>query len=146
MAPRTTGVPVAKHRLAQRQHSYRVLWWLIPVAAALVGGTLTAALVLPGPQPTATQKAAQLTTLPHPDPTTTEEARAYLNALGAHRVALEPHQAVFVGEAVCAQRKQFHASLATLSSQLRVWVPHLSALDAATLVDDADRNLCQVIK
>lgn len=136
---------MAKHRLAQRQHSYRVLWWLIPLGAALAGGTLTAALVLPGSQPTATEKAAQLTTLPHPDPTTTEEARAYLNALGAHRVALEPHQAVFVGEAVCAQRKQFHASLATLSSQLRMWVPHLSALDAATLVDDADRNLCQVI-
>jgi hypothetical protein len=136
---------VAKHRLAQRQHSYRVLWWLIPLGAALAGGTLTAALMLPGSQPTAT-KAAQLTTLPHPDPTTTEEARAYLNALGAHRVALEPHQAVFVGEAVCAQRKQFHASLATLSSQLRMWVPHLSALDAATLVDDADHNLCPVIK
>jgi hypothetical protein len=136
---------VAKHRLAQRQYSYRVLWWLIPLAAALVGGTLTAAIVLPGAEPTATQKAAQLTTLPHPDPTTTEEARAYLNALGVHRVALEPHQAVFVGEAVCAQRKQFHASLATLSSQLRVWVPYLSVLDAATLVDDADRNLCQVL-
>jgi hypothetical protein len=123
-----------------------VLWWLVPLAAALVGGTLTAALELPGPQPSATEKAAQLTTLPHADPTTTEEARAYLNALGVHRVALEPHQAVFVGQAVCAQRKQFHASLATLSSQLRLWVPHLSALDAATLVDDADRNLCQMIK
>ena len=106
-----------------------------------------AALVLPGSQPTATETAAQLTTLPHhPDPTTAEEPRAFLNSLGAHRVALEPHQAVFVGEAVCAQRKQFHASLATLSSQLRMWVPHLSALDAATLVDDADHNLCPVIK
>lgn len=137
---------MAKHRLAQRQDSFRVLWWLIPVAAALTGGTLTAALMLSGPQPTATENAAQSSILPRPDPTTTEEARAYLNALGVHRVALEPHQAVFVGEAVCAQRKQFHTSLATLSSQLRVWVPHLSALDSATLVDDADRNLCQVIK
>jgi hypothetical protein len=112
--------------------------------AALAGGTLRAALVLHGSQPTAT-KAAQLTTLPHPDPTTTEESRAYLNALGRAPDGPGTHQAVFVGEAVCA-RKQFHASSATLSGQLRMWVPHLSALDAATLVDDVDHNLCPVIK
>jgi len=139
---------VAKHRLAQRRPSYRLLWWLAPLAATFVGGALAAALVLPSPQPTAAETAAQLTALPSPhiDSTTSDESQAYLSALGVHKVALEPHQAVFVGEAVCAQRKQFHASLATLSTQIRGWVPHLTAIDAATLVDDADRNLCPAIK
>lgn len=75
---------MAKHRLAQRQPSYRLLWWLAPLAATFVGGTLAAALILPGPQPSAAEKAAQLTALPnlHPDPTTSEEPQAYLSALG----------------------------------------------------------------
>ena len=137
---------MAKHRLAQRQHPYQLLWWLAPLAATFVGGAGAVALILPGPPPAAAEKAAQLTALPHPDPTASEESQAYLSALGVHKVALEPHQAVFVGEAVCAQRKQFHESLATLSTQIREWVPHLTAIDAATLVDDADRNLCPTIK
>jgi hypothetical protein len=56
---------------------------------------------------------------------------------------VEPHQAVFAGQAVCAQRRQFNTSLATLAASVRQYMPNIRKIDAATLVDDADRNLCR---
>lgn len=121
------------------------LAWVIPAAVTVVGLVFGVTWAVTGPTPAnATQAAVQSPTpAARPDPTTTETARAYLDALGVHRVALEPHQAVFVGEAVCAQRKRYNASLATLSASVQEYVPGIRKIDAATLVDDADKHLCQ---
>lgn len=136
----------AQHRL-RTQPTLRLphinpLWWLAAAAVVVSAGVLTAALELTGPAPQAPQIAAEATTLPRPDPTTTEASRAFLAALAAHHVAVEPHQAVFVAGAVCDQRRRYNASLATLSVEVQRWAPGITRIDAATLVDDADKNLC----
>jgi Protein of unknown function (DUF732) len=136
----------AQHRLTTqptlRLPHVNPLWWLAPTAVVVSAGVLTAALQFTGPPPQAPQIAAQATTLPRPDPTTTEASRAFLKALSDHHVAVEPHQAVFVAGAVCDQRHRYNASLATLSVEVQRWAPGITRIDAATLVDDADRNLC----
>ena len=121
------------------------LWWLLPAAVVVSAGVLTAAVTIPGPVP-APQVAAQATALPHPDPVTTRQAQAFLAALSAHQVGIEPHQAVgFAGE-VCYMREHFGASPFTLQAQLRQQAPGLRAIDVATLIDDADQHLCQAAK
>jgi hypothetical protein len=139
----------AQHRL-QRQPILRPdlgnpvwhLWWILPLAATVCIVLLTVTVTFTPPE-TGAERAVAASTLPRPDPTTTEEARAFLDALAAHRVAVEPHQAVFAGQAVCAQRRQFNTSLATLAASVRQYMPNIRKIDAATLVDDADRNLCR---
>jgi len=49
---------------------------------------------------------------------------------------------LFAGQAVCAQRA-LNASLASLSAAVQQYMPNIRKIDAATLVDDADRNLCR---
>jgi len=117
------------------------LYWILPLALAVCVVLITATWTLTPPEREA-EKAAAASVLPRPDPTATEEARAFLRALAAHRVAVEPHQAVFAGQAVCAQRA-LNASLASLSAAVQQYMPNIRKIDAATLVDDADRNLCR---
>jgi hypothetical protein len=106
-------------------------------------GILTAAVTTTGPAQ-APQIAVQATTLlPHPDPVTTPQAQAFLRALSAHQVAIEPHQAVGMGAQVCGMREHFGASPFTLQAQLRGQAPGLRAIDVATLVDDAAQHLCR---
>jgi hypothetical protein len=137
----------AQHRLRTQHPQIRVpqvhpLWLLVPAAIVVSAGVLTAAINFTGP-PTAPQIAAvQASTLPRPDPTTTEQSRAFLAALSAHQVAVEPHQAVNYGGQVCYMREHFNASPFTLQTQLRQQAPGLRAIDVATLVDDAAQHLC----
>lgn len=136
-----------QHRLRPRRTPLRIpalnpLWWLLPLALVVSAGVVTTALQLPGPVLAPPQTAVAATSRPRPDPTTTEASRAFLAALAAHHVAVEPHQAVFYGGAVCDQRHRYNANLATLSLQLRGWAPWITPIDVATLVDDADRHLC----
>jgi hypothetical protein len=136
----------AQHRLKTQPtlHLPRInpLWWLAPAAVVVSAGVLTAALEFTGPPPAAPQIAAEATTLARPDPTTTEASRAFLAALAAEHVAIEPHQAVFVGHGVCEQRKLYNASPFTLQAQIRILAPGLRGIDVATLVDKAAKYLC----
>lgn len=68
---------------------------------------------------------------------TTPQAHAFLAALSAHEVAIEPHQAVGYGGQVCYMTEHFNASPFNLQA------PGLRAIDVATLVDDAAQKLCQ---
>lgn len=140
----TTGRHCPQHRLrSQPPREVNLLWWLLPAAVVVSLGVLTAALTIPGPAPEAPQIAVAATTLPRPDPVTTEQARAFLGALSAHQVAIEPHQAVGYGGQVCYMTEHFNASPFTLQAQLRQQAPGLRAIDVATLVDDAAQHLCQ---
>lgn len=122
------------------------MWWLLPAAVVVSAGVLTAALAIPGPTPVAPQVAAQATALPRPDPVTTPAARAFLAALSAHQVTIEPHQAVEYGGQVCYMTEHFNSSPFNLQARLRQQAPGLRAIDVATLVDDAAQKLCQEAK
>ena len=136
----------AQHRL-KTQPTLRLphinpLWWLIPIAVVVSAGVLTATLAFTGPAPQAPQIAAEATTLARPDPTTTEASRAFLAALAAEHVAIEPHDALGYGGQVCDWRARYNSSPFTLQKQLRHQAPTLRPVDVATLVDVAAKNLC----
>jgi hypothetical protein len=140
----------AQHRL-RTQPTLRLphvnpLWWLAPLAVVVSAGVLTAAIELTGPPPQAPQIAAQATTLARPDPTTTEASRAFLRALAAEHVAIEPHDAVGYGGQVCYWQEHFNSSRFTLQLQLRRQAPNLSPFYLARLVDHAVEHLCQPSK
>lgn len=140
------GVCVSQHRLRPQHQHPNPMWWLLPAAVVVSAGVLTAALAIPGPTPVAPQVAAQATALPRPDPVTTPAARAFLAALSAHQVTIEPHQAVEYGGQVCYMTEHFNSSPFNLQARLRQQAPGLRAIDVATLVDDAAQKLCQEAK
>jgi hypothetical protein len=132
----------ARHSLRPQHRELNPLWLLVPAAVVVSAGVLTAALQFTGPLQQAPQIAVQASALPRPDPTTADTSHAFLTALVAHHVAVEPHEAMGLGGSVCYLRQHYNASPFTLQAQLRRQAPSLRAIDVATLVDDATQHLC----
>lgn len=133
----------ARHRLHTPRVVINPMWWLITAVTAACAGLLIVIIAHADSPAAAPQISPAATTiLARPDPTVTTEAKAYLAALAAHHVAVEPHQAVNYGGQVCWLREKFNASPFTLQSDLRQQAPRLPAVQVATLVDDAIGALC----
>lgn len=94
---------------------------------------------------TTTQELTAATTA-RSNPISSELTHPYLEALDREHITLEPQLAVHHGMAICQQRRVFGTSIATIQKQVREWLPQLTAMQVARLVDSADRELCPLIK
>lgn len=94
---------------------------------------------------TTTQELTAATTA-RSNPISSELTHPYLEALDAERITLEPQLAVHHGQAICQQRRVFGTSIATIQKQMRDWLPQLTPMQVARMVDAADRELCPLVK
>ena len=139
----------AKHRKQKQQPDHR-RWWPLGLTITVIGGIATLIAVAPtvqDPAPVSTVPAvSSAAAQPYPDPATTPAAWDYLTALDKHGITIEPHNAVAVGHSVCSDKATYDSPLATLAQQVRNDYPGITPSQAATIVNDADKHLCNKIK
>lgn len=117
---------------------------ILVLAAGTIAGVLTAAAPYvsdPVPEIGVTQAAS----VPrHVDPTSTPEAQAYLTALREeHLKPMNLTDLVTVGFGVCVWRKPpYNLSHSTAAVRLAESRKDISKIDAATIVNEADKFLC----
>lgn len=139
---------MGRHRLEKppkQQASWTIVVGVITIGCFVLAGlgfVLTMALTT---GTTATQDLAAATTA-RSNPISSELTHPYLEALDKEHITLEPQLAVHQGLAVCEQRRVFGTSIASVQKQMRDWLPQLSPMQVARLVDAADRELCPLVK
>ena len=135
----------AKHR-KQTQQPDRRRWWPLGLTVTVIVGIGTLIAVAPtvqDPVPVPTVPAlSSAAAPPYRDPAKTPEASDYLAALDRHGITIEPHTAVAVGHSVCSDKATYNLSLPTLARQVRDDHPGITPSQAATIVDDAAKYLC----
>ena len=139
----------AKHRKQTQQPGHR-RWWPLGLAITVIGGIailIAVASTVQDPAPVPTVPAvSSAAAQPYPDPATTPAPWDYLTALDKHGITIEPHNAVAVGHSVCNDKATDNSPLATLAQQVRNDYPGITPSQAATIVNDADKHLCNKIK
>lgn len=125
-------------------------YWLWLIACVFIVGAGAAAVLLflspssvqdPVPANTSNVEAPR-----HVDPKTTPEAQAYLDALKAEHVKpMSLDDLVTIGLGVCVQRTKYNVSHSTAAERLAASRKDISKIDAATIVNEADKYLCATV-
>jgi hypothetical protein len=135
----------AKHR-KQTPPPDRRRWWPLGLTVTVVGGIgtlIAAAPTVQDPAPVPTVPAlSSAAALPYRDSVNTPESGDYLAALDKHGITIEPHTTVAVGHSLCSEKAAYNLSPATLAQQVRNDHPGITPMQAATIVEDAAKYLC----